>query len=67
MQRIYLHRDDLVAIQEFMEAFPESEIVELNADNSSGIGTILTATLNSVVVNKTIVNVSKTLVDESSW
>ena len=67
MQKIYLHRDDLVAIQEFMEAFPETEIVELNADSSSGIGTILTATLNSVVVNKTIVSVSKTIVDESSW
>lgn len=67
MQKIYLHRDDLVAIQEFMEAFPETEIVELNADSSSGIGTILTATLNSVLVNDNLVSVSKTIVDESSW
>ena len=67
MAKIYLHRDDLVSIQKFMEGFPDTELVELNADSSSGIGTILTATLNSVVVNKTIVSVSKTIVDESSW
>ena len=67
MERIYLHRDDLVSIQKFMEAFPDTEIVELTSDGSSGIGTILTATVNSVVVNGNLVSVSKTIVDESSW
>lgn len=67
MNTIYLHRDDLVSLQKFMEAFPDKEFVELNADNSSGIGTILTATIKAVVVNGNVVDVSKTLVDESSW
>jgi hypothetical protein len=67
MAMIYLHKDDLVSIQKFMDAFPDSDMVQLNADSSSGIGTILTATLNSVLVNDNLVSVSKTIVDESSW
>lgn len=67
MQTIYLHKDDLVTIQQFMNAFPEKDMVELSADNSSGIGTILTATLRAVDLNGQVLDVSKTIVDESSW
>lgn len=67
MNKIYLHRDDLVSIQEFMDSFPDKEFVELTADSSSGIGTILTATIRSVDLNGNLVDVSKTIVDESSW
>ena len=67
MQTIHLHRDDLVSIQKFIEAFPDREYVTLKADNSSGIGTILTATLVGVTVNGNIVDVTKNIVDESSW
>ena len=67
MKTIYLHRDDLIAIQKFMDAFPDKEFVEVTADSSSGIGTILTATIKGVEVNGNLVDVSKTIVDESSW
>ena len=67
MKTIYLHRDDLIAIQKFMDAFPDKEFVEVTADSSSGIGTILTATIKGVDVNGNLVDVSKTIVDESSW
>ena len=67
MQTIYLHRDDLASIQKFIDNFPDKEFIELTADSSSGIGTILTATIKAVVVNTEIVDVTKTIIDESSW
>lgn len=67
MKTIYLRRDDLIAIQKFMDAFPDEEYVELNADSSSGIGALLTVTIKGVEVNGTLVDVSKQIVDESSW
>ena len=67
MQTIYLHKDDLETIQQFLASFPEKEFVQLTADSSSGIGTILTATIVGVDLNGNNVNVSKTIVDESSW
>lgn len=67
MQTIYLHREDLEDIKKFLDAFPDKEVVEVNADSSSGIGTYLTATISGVTVNDNVVSVSKVISDESSW
>ena len=67
IKTIYLHRDDLETIQQFLNAFPDRDYVELNADSSSGIGTLLNATLIGATVNGHVVNVTKNIVDETSW
>lgn len=67
MNSIYLHKDDLQLIAEFMNAFPESTVVEVQSDTSSGIGAIVTATLHHVDVNGIKVSVTRTISDESSW
>lgn len=64
---IYLHRDDLATIKQFMDAFPDCHTVEVTADTSSGIGAIVNATLHAVDVNGMRVNVTKSIVDETSW
>lgn len=63
---MYLHKDDLVTILQFMDAFEHSK-VELIEDNCSGIGTTLEAKLHGVQLNGHAVTVSKMIVDESSW
>jgi hypothetical protein len=67
LNRIYLHRDDLETIQQFLCAFPDRDYVELTADSSSGIGVLLNATIVGALVNGHMVNVTKSIVDESSW
>lgn len=64
---MYLHRDDLKEIQKFLDAFPDSDTVEVICDSSSGIGSIITATIHNADWNGLKLNVSKTIVDESSW
>lgn len=64
---IYLHRDDLVTIQQFLAAFPEAHQVEITADVSSGIGAIVDATIHGAEVNGQKVSVTKNIVDETSW
>lgn len=66
MNSIYLHEDDLVTLQQFLRAFDHSK-VELVADSSSGIGTILIARLHGVEVNGAKVTVEKVIVDEGNW
>ena len=67
MNSIYLHRDDLETIIQFMKAFPDSNTVEITCDNSSGIGSIINANLHAVDLNGMKVTVSKNIVDETSW
>lgn len=64
---IYLHRDDLKDILQFMSNFPDAEIVEVTADKSSGIGQIVEANLHHVDLNGLTVKICKTIVDETSW
>lgn len=64
---IYLHRDDLQTIQQFLDAFPESHQVEVTADISSGIGAIIDATIHGVEINGQRVAITKNIVDETSW
>lgn len=67
LNTIYLHRDDLETIQQFLAAFPDRDYVELTADSSSGIGTLLDAKIVGATVNGHVVSVTKNIVDESSW
>ena len=67
MNSIYLHRDDLQNIMKFMDNFPDVEIVEVTSDTSSGIGALIKAHLHHVDLNGLHVEVTKTIVDETSW
>lgn len=67
MKSIYLHKDDLETILQFLKAFPDSSTVEVTCDDSSGIGSIINATIHHVVVNGMTVSITKNIVDESSW
>lgn len=64
---IYLHKDDLKTILQFLEAFPERDVVELTSDTSSGIGALIKASIIGATVNGHVVTVTKDIVDESSW
>ena len=64
---MYLHIEDLEAIMDFMKKFEGAEIVEVEADSSSGIGTTITARLHHVEVNGERVTVSKVISDVENW
>ena len=66
MNRVYLHRDDLVTIMQFMDAFEQS-VVEITSDTSSGIGASTTARLTHVNLNGNTVNVEKVISGEEDW
>jgi hypothetical protein len=65
-QQVTLHRDDLVAIKEFTEKYPQSDYINITVDSSSGIGSIVKVSLPTVI-NNDLVTIEKTIVDESSW
>lgn len=67
MTSIYLHRDDLDTLKQFLDAFPDAQQVEVTCDTSSGIGVIINATIHGVDLNGLRVSVSKNIVDETSW
>jgi hypothetical protein len=46
---MYLHKDDLKRMLEVLEKFPNVEVVEVNVDNSSGIGSHTTMSLSTEV------------------
>ena len=67
---MYLHKDDLVTILQFMDAFEytnELGMVEVTCDNSSGIGSVIQAKIHGVYLNGQQVSVTKTIVDERDW
>lgn len=66
MNSIYLTKDDLDKIQAFVNKYPSVATFELQADSSSGIGTILHVSVN-VSSNGDWVQIRKTIVDESGW
>ncbi len=63
---VIIHREDLEAIKKFADKHPSSDFITINVDSSSGIGSIVTATVTTTVEGD-LVNVTKTIVDESSW
>jgi hypothetical protein len=66
MNEVVLHRDDLVAILAFSNKYPESDYITVSVDSSSGIGSLVSASLRTVI-NEDAVIITKQIVDESSW
>lgn len=65
---MYLHKEDLIAMIEFIDAFkPQHETIEINVDSSSGIGSTVTATLNGLDINGQRVSVSRVISDVENW
>jgi len=66
MNQISLHRDDVETILQFIKKYPEVEYVTVSYDSSSGIGSIIDASINTVI-NGDIVTLTKHIVDVTSW
>ena len=66
MNTIHLHRDDVETILQFIKKYPEAEYVTVTCDSSSGIGSIVDASINTII-NGDVVTLTKHIVDESSW
>ena len=64
---IYLMKDDLQTILNFMNNFPDNHTVEITSDASSGIGAIINAHLHGVDMNGLKVTITTNIVDETSW
>jgi hypothetical protein len=66
INQVSLHRDDIREILKFVEKYPDSEYLTIEVDSSSGIGSIVLASIPAVI-NGDMVVIKKTIVDESSW
>lgn len=66
MNKLSLHQENLLAIKEFCDKYPEADYVTISVDSSSGIGSIVKVSLPTVV-NGDFVIIEKTIVDESGW
>lgn len=66
MEIIYLTKSDLEAIQKFVNKYQDVDVFELQAESSSGIGTILHVAVKTAREGD-FVQIRKTIVDESSW
>lgn len=66
MKTLSLHQEELIAIKEFCDKYPDSAYVTITVDGSSGIGSIVKVSLPTVVNGDQVV-IEKTIVDESSW
>ena len=66
MNQITLHKDDLVAIKEFTDKYPDTPYITITVDSSSGIGSIVNVSITTII-NQDVVTLSKNIVDESSW
>jgi hypothetical protein len=64
--QVILHKDDLEAIKKFTNKYPESDFITIKVDSSSGIGSIISASIVTTI-DKDMVTITKTIVDESSW
>lgn len=64
---IYLHRDDIETIKQFLDSFPDRDTVLITSDTSSAIGSIVKASVIGALVNGHVVTVTKDIVDETSW
>ena len=66
MSEVVLHKDDLIAILEFANKYPDSDYITVSCDSSSGIGILVSASIRTVI-NEDPVIIIKQIVDESSW
>jgi len=66
MNEVILHKEDLVAILEFANKYPDADYVTVSVDSSSGIGSLVQVSIRAIV-NSDPVIITKQIVDESSW
>jgi hypothetical protein len=67
MNKVYLTKQDLRKIIEFVDSFPDSgEMVTITVENDSGIGSIINASVDTKI-NDHLVTVTKEIVNEESW
>lgn len=66
MNKLSLHQEDLEAIKEFCDKYPEADYITIFVDSSSGIGSIVKVSLPTVI-NGDMVTIEKTIVDVSGW
>ena len=66
MNTISLHRDDVETILQFIKKYPEVEYVTITSDSSSGIVSIVDASIGTII-NGDLVTLTKHIVDETSW
>lgn len=66
MNKLSLQQENLLAIKEFCDKYPEADYVTISVDSSSGIGSIVKVSLPTIV-NGDFVIIEKTIVDESGW
>lgn len=68
IKEIILTRQDVVSIMTMIEAFTKGDVyVRVRSDSSSGIGAVVTATIDNIEIHGLIGSFTKTLVDEGSW
>lgn len=65
MNEVSLHKDDLDAIKLFADKY-DSDYITVKVDSSSGIGSVVTVSVFTVINGDPVV-ITKTIVDESSW
>lgn len=66
LKEIKLHRYDLKLIIEFANKYPKSEYITILADDSSGIGSLVSASLKTVMHGDEV-TITKSIVDVDSW
>jgi hypothetical protein len=66
MNKIILSKQELIDIQKFLDTFPDAPRVSIECDDSSGIGTILTASVDTQISTYTA-TVTVSITDESDW
>jgi hypothetical protein len=66
MNKIILSRQELIDIQKFIDTFPNAPRVTIECDDTSGIGTILTASVD-VPISTYNTTVTVSITDESDW
>jgi hypothetical protein len=66
MQKIMLTRKELLDIQKFMDAFPDTNLLTLEWDAASGIGSIIRASIDHKL-NGYDTTVTVKITDESTW
>jgi hypothetical protein len=66
MQQIHLNHEDIEAIANFASKYPDSEVITITADSSSGIGSIIKVSVPTYINDDHVV-VEKTIADESRW
>lgn len=67
MKEITLQKHELDAISAFVSKYPSSvDYINITVDSSSGIGSIVKVSVKAVT-NGDMVEITKTITDESSW